>query len=314
MKTIHWFPVTLICFLFIGCEKNSTFNPSDLEKEQLSDAIYKNGVLISEILADPKQGGVEFIEIYNNSDQIVDLQSLEITTVNANGKRNRLHRISDKSEYLYPGRYKVLSKSSETLQDHYAYSDRLSFHSMETFPTLTNTRGAVLVFQNEELIDSLLYTVEMHDIFIKNTKGVSLERVDFNVSTNTSGNFISAAASYGYGTPGYQNSQAANDDSLSYGVSLLNEKFAPYKDETLDLHIGLPRGGMMANILVFNSAGNQVKKLRSNHRLGTRNIISWDGTDEQLNILPMGVYYIHTELYDSNGSLKTFKTTALLIR
>lgn len=308
------FLLTLTCFLLLACGKNPISDPLDAEKIQSVDTIYQEGVLISEILADPKQDGVEFIEIYNNSDRIVNLQSLEITTVNANGKRNRLHRVSDQSEYLYPRRYKVLSKSSETLQEHYPHPDQHAFLTMETFPTLTNTRGAVLVFQNEELIDSLFYTADMHDIFIKNPKGVSLERVDFNINTNSSDNFISAAATYDYATPGYENSQAVNADSHSYGVSLLNTKFAPDKDETLDLHIGLPRGGKMTNILIFNSLGKQVKKLRTNHRLGTRNTIRWNGTDEQLNILPTGVYYVHTELYDSKGGLETFKATALLIR
>lgn len=271
-------------------------------------------VLISEILPDPKKGGVEFIEIYNNTTQIIDLRSLEIASVNSSGKRNRLHRISDRSDYLYPGRYKVLSKDSQILQEQYSHQDGSSFYSMESFPSLTNTQGAVLLFHNEALIDSLFYTNKMHDIFIKTAKGVSLERVDFNQSTNLSGNFISAAATNGYATPGYQNSQAINEDSGSYGFSLRTDKFHPDKNETLELRIGFPKGGKMANIIIYNSSGKQVRKLFLNHRLGTRNIFHWNGQDDYDKVLPTGVYYVYTELYDSVGGLTSYKEACLLIR
>lgn len=302
-------------FALLGCKKTQDFETIDPQNNfPDNDGYVRNQVLISEILPDPKQEGVEFIEIYNHSDQIIDLQSLEITTVNASGKRNRLHRVSDESVYLYPGTYKVLSKNSEIVQNHYLHQDPRAFHSMESFPTLTNTQGAVLLFRNEELIDSLFYNEKMHDVFIKSPKGVSFERVDFDVATNLKGNFVSSAATHGYATPGYQNSQAINRDPKSYGISLFSKKFAPDRDETLELHIGFERGAKMANVLIYNSKGLQVKKLLTSHRLGTRNVIHWDGKDDYDRPLPAGVYYVYAELYDSVGQTKSFKEACLLIR
>lgn len=304
------------CLLFISaCSEHNLFEPTAPQTSLSGDSNYvPQQVLISEILADPKSDGVEFIEIYNHSDQIIDLRSLEITTVNSSGKRNRLHQVSKESVYLYPGSYKVLSKDSQILQEHYPSQVPQSFQSMETFPTLTNTQGAVLLFRNEQLVDSFSYHEKMHDAFIKNPKGVSLERVDFNTPTNIPGNFISAAANHGYATPGYQNSQALNQDTQSYGVYLINKKFAPEKEDNLELHIGFEKGGKMANVSVYSSNGISVKKLLSNHRLGTRNLVNWDGTDDQGKPVPSGVYYVYTELYSSVEQRESFKEACLLLR
>lgn len=316
MKTLYQLLLIVCYFTFLGCQKHSELEMlgSIQESAAESDVSVQEQVLISEILADPMQGGVEFIEIYNNSPHIIDLRSLEIASVNSSGKRNSLRRVSSESIHLYPGGYKILSKNSQIVQEQYPYQDERSFHTMESLPSLTNSQGAVLLFHNERLIDSLFYTVKMHDSFIKNTKGVSLERVDFTLPTNFPGNFVSAAATNNYATPGYRNSQAINRESDTYGVSLLNESFSPEKGETLNIHIELARGGEMVNVLIYNSAGKQVKTLGSNHRLGTKNTFSWNGENDQGRALPAGIYYVFIELYNSLGRLESFKKTSLLIR
>src|SRR5690606_10733046 len=124
------------------------------------------------------------------------------------------------SAYIYPFTYKLLSLNSIIVQSHYPFQDQTTFHEMASFPTLTNSLGAVILLREEQVIDSLFYTVGMHDVFIKNSKGVSLERVSFNKSSNTQGNFISAAANTGYATPGYENSQLESQEAPNQSIFL----------------------------------------------------------------------------------------------
>src|SRR5690606_5092601 len=95
-----------------------------------------------------------------------------------------------------------------------------AFHNMDSFPVLTNEKGAVILFMNEMAIDSLHYHSSMHNRFIKNAKGVSLERTNFHQPGHIPESFLSAAASSGYATPGYLNSQTENREPIQKNVFL----------------------------------------------------------------------------------------------
>src|SRR5690606_29005740 len=153
------------------------------------------------------------------------------------------------------------------------------------FPTLTNSLGAVILLREEQVIDSLFYTVGMHDVFIKNSKGVSLERVSFNKSSNTQGNFISAAANTGYATPGYKNSQLESQEAPNQSIFLNSKTFAPSSGEQLEINFHFNKGGQMANLFIYNRSGKKVRSFLKNHRVGTKDRITWDGKDDNNNTL-----------------------------
>jgi len=292
-----------------GCDKKETTNLNNKLPES-NDEIA--GVLISEILPDPKKDGVEFVEIYNNSMKVIDLQTLQLASTNSNGKRSKLHAISKSSVLIYPFTYKLLSTNSEIVQTHYPIQDTSAFHNMLSFPTLTNSQGSVILFSNEIPIDSLYYQVDMHDVFIKNPKGVSLERVGFNKPTNAAENFISAAATVGYATPGYQNSQLENKKPINQTFFLSSKTFAPSLNEQLKINFRFHEGGKMVNLLIFNSSGREVRSLLKNHRLGTKDLILWDGLNNENQKLPFGVYFLSIEIFDSKGNLNIYKDSCVL--
>jgi len=298
-----------IFILFIACKKTELIR---LEKEDEYVDLKIEDILISEILPDPKKDGVEFVEIYNNSTRLIDLSALQLATTNSTGKRSKLHPISNISTYLYPFTYKLLSLDSKAVQSHYPFQDQNTFHEMSSFPTLTNSQGAVLLFREEQLIDSLFYSVGMHDVFIKNSKGVSLERVSFNKPTNRKDNFISSAASTGYGTPGYENSQLENQDAPSQLISLSSKTFAPNQGEQLKIDLHFAKGGKMANLVIYNGSGKRVRNLLKSHRLGVKNSITWNGKDDNNMHLSTGIYHLFIELYDSKGNRNTYKKSCVL--
>lgn len=295
--------------LLSGCDKDKLINtipPYADTPEEFT------GILISEILVDPKKDGVEFVEIYNNSTEIIDLNSLQLASVNATGKRSKLHPVSTSSIHIPPFTYKVLSRNSEKVQAQYPYQNKNTFHNMSSFPVLTNTQGAVILFMNETAIDSLHYNLAMHSPFIKNAKGVSLERVNFHISSHIKGNFLSAAASNGYATPGYQNSQSENKEPIPKTVSLGEQVLNPARNKTLTINILHSTGGKMANIHIYNAKGTSVRNLAKNQLLGTKEQFEWDGKGDEAQALPTGIYYIYAEIFDSTGFLKTYKESCIL--
>jgi len=294
---------------FWSCKNTAIINPdTDVDDGDLEIS----DILISEILPDPQKGGVEFVEIYNNSTRLIDLNSLQLATMNSTGKRSKLHSISSSTVFIYPFTYKLLSLDSEIVQAHYSVPDKTALHTMASFPTLTNSQGAVILFSDEKPIDSLYYTAGLHDVFIKDPKGVSLERVSFSKPTNSIGNFISAAATAGYATPGYQNSQLENKEKVTQTIFLSSKIFNPDREEQLEINFNFNQGGKMANIFIFNSEGKKIRNLVTNHRLGTKDRIFWNGEDDKKELLPVGVYLLSIEIYDAEGNFKKYKESCVL--
>src|SRR5690554_2903555 len=298
-----------ISIFLLGCNKDkllSINSPYPDSTDELAD------ILISEILADPRKDGVEFVEIYNNSNQAINLNSLQLASDNATGKRSKLHSVDNSNTYISPFSYKLLSIDSEKVQAQYPFQNKSSFHSMLSFPVLTNNQGAVILFMNEIAIDSFHYNLTMHNPFIKNAKGVSLERVSFYFPGHITGAFLSAAASNGYATPGYHNSQSENKEPISKTVFLSEKIFNLNQDRQLLINIHLPSGGKMANMNIYNSKGISVRSLLKNQLLGTKEQFKWNGKGDKNQNLSTGIYYIYVEVFDNNGFLKTYKESCVL--
>jgi len=299
-----------VLVLLSGCSKDKPIYTDLIQTDSSSELA---DILISEILPDPQKDGVEFVEIYNNSNKTINLGSLQLASVNASGKRSKLHPVSGSGIYLSPFAYKLLSSNSEKVQAQYPFQSKSSFHSMPSFPVLTNTQGAVILFMNEVAIDSLHYNLSMHSPFIKNPKGVSLERTNFHLAGHLAGSFLSAAASSGYATPGYQNSQAENKEPIPRTVFLSEQVFSQNRNKEITVHIHLPTGGNMANIHIYNTKGSKVRSLAKNQLLGTKEEFAWDGKSDKNQPLPTGIYHLYVEIFNSNGLLKTFKESFVLV-
>lgn len=307
MKATYTLARILLVLTLISCKKESADSltlPDDPD----------NGadILISEILPNPQKDGEEFIELYNRSEKVIDLSQYAIASTNSKGTTGTARSISKSTLYFYPGTYKLLSKNPAAVLAQYPVPDPIETVSIEDLPQLTNSEGAVLLLKGEDTIDSLHYAEKMHDSFIRNPKGVSFERVSFSKATNNQGNFISASATTGFATPGYQNSQRENNQTNGPAVQLSKRSLSRDKNETIAIQFNLPVGGRMANIAIFSAAGSKVNQLVQNHRLGTLDHIFWDGQGATSRKLPVGSYYIHIELYDSYGLFHQYKEICFL--
>ncbi|RYY00036.1 MAG: hypothetical protein EOO35_00760 [Cyanobacteriota bacterium] len=79
---------------------------------------------------------------------------------------------------------------------------------MASLPTFPNESGTVILLDaNKKLFDRFDYIENLHHVMVDNKAGVSLEKADYNIPSAQYSNWHSAAASEGYATPGYANSQ-----------------------------------------------------------------------------------------------------------
>jgi len=277
-------------------------------------SIQPGDILINEILSNPKSDGVDFVELYNYSDKTIDLQQLYVASVNSVGTVGSQRKVSDRPIYLYPNQYKVLTTRPALVQRHYPNSDPSAFVEMPLLPNFNNETGGVVLYSNQRTIDSLFYTPQMQNPFLANPKGISLERQYFSQPTNLPGNFRSAATSVGGATPGYANSQSPIE-AVKHGFFLESQTFSPDNDgfeDEMGIAYLLPESGFMANVDIYNSSGQLVKKLYRNQSLATNGRMVWDGMSDAGQRLPLGIYVAVIEIYHARGATKMYRMSFVL--
>ncbi|WP_424059511.1 hypothetical protein, partial [Pedobacter sp.] len=66
-------------------------------------------MLISEILFNPRSGGVDFVEIYNNSNHEIDSKELQLANAKAAGAPASIKNVSSAKLMIAPGSYWVIT-------------------------------------------------------------------------------------------------------------------------------------------------------------------------------------------------------------
>lgn len=277
----------------------------------------RGDVLINELLFNPKPGGVDFVEVYNASDKILDLKDLKLATIFATKDSVISIRPVSASTILFqPKSYWVLTTQPDTVKAQYQTQNPDNFVKMSGFPSFNDDNGkAVLLNKDDARLDQLNYDKSMHFALIRDLNGVSLERSSFTQPTNAVGNFRSAAANVGYATPGYKNSQLIADGIAVEEISIPNKTFSPDNDgfeDVLSILFKFSQPNYAANVTIYNDQGALIKKLVRNETIGAEGQWIWDGLTDTNQKAKVGVYIIYAELFDLSGNVKKYKKTAVL--
>lgn len=285
----------------------------------LPQPILPNDIVINEVLFDPNDGGVDFVEIYNRSTKVVDLKNLLLCTEDTiTNTISDLNLIAPEGYLFFPGQYLVLSESSAAVQMQYPNAtviDRCL--DMDNIPSM-NVDGDIVVLADTgfHVIDKLIYYSSWHFPLLQETKGVSLERIDFDRTTQDATNWHSAAETAGFATPTQQNSEFNPSGADDGEVVIAQQIFSPDGDGfndvvNIDYHFTDP--GYVANISIYDSRGRLVKTLIRGELIGTeQGTFSWDGTMDDRTKARVGAYIIYFEVYSSDGKTKKYKRSCVL--
>lgn len=281
----------------------------------LPEPFSKGDLVINEVLFNPKTGGSDFIEIYNNSDKVIDLKTMRIANTDDIDSLNQIYAIAPQGLIMLPEQFVVLTENADDITLNYFGSDKLSM--IETsLPSMNDDEGVcVLVDGAGSRYDQLNYDDKMHFALLDDKNGVSLERIDYNRASNERTNWTSASATSGYGTPTRKNSQYMQSNAGRSLLSLSSEIFSPDGDgyqDLLNIYIKTPATGYTGTLSVYDNNGRLVKQLMRNDILGAENIISWDGINDNGEKANIGIYIIYLEVFDLKGNTIKEKITAVV--
>lgn len=285
----------------------------------LPDEVLPGDVLINEILFNPLGNGVDYVEVYNISSKVLDLNQLWLGNVRQtipNPPDTTLKDISNDSYLLLPAKYALLTTNKNVVLQQYQTSDEAVFVEMASFPTYPNSEGTVLLkAKTGALIDIFSYKETMHYPLLNTKKGVSLERISFDSPTDEGTNWHSAAESVGFGTPGVQNSMFRTFPEVDDAITIEPELFSPDgdgKDDVTSIAYRFEEAGYTMNIYLFNSVGQQIRHLVKSQLIAQEGVFHWDGIDENGNKASVGIYIVYVEVFDLSGSVKAYKKSVVV--
>lgn len=282
----------------------------------IPSTISPKDVVINEILFNPPEGGVDFIEIYNCSAKVVDLKTLFLCHFDTMTQTvSDVKRITSASYLFFPGEYLVLTENAEIVKSQYKTENPQAFLNVEVLPSMNTNSGNIALKSMNELIDQLTYREQMHFALLKETRGISLERVYFGRSTNDVTNWHSASSSVDFATPGYKNSQYVDELLTDDAVSVYPEIFSPDEDgvdDLVTLQYRLEEPVHTITILIYDEQGRLVRTLVNNRFIGTEGSYSWDGINDQHEKERKGMYILFTRITNDSGKIKVYKKVCVL--
>ncbi len=282
----------------------------------LPEAPVANDVVINEILFDPNTGGVDFVELYNRSNKTINLKDLRLGSMDTLTSTLKDTEILTEEGYLlFPESYVAISENGMSVKQQYLTPNPKGFLDVADLPSMNTDDDVVTLSDaNFNVIDNFKYTAKMHFPLLVTTKGVSLERIDFNRATDDRTNWNSAAEAVGFATPAYRNSQYLQADGGS-GVTIPNPLFSPDNDgynDVLNISYKLDESGKAANVYIYDSKGRQVRHLIRNEQLAQDGTLSWNGINDDNEKAPIGIYVVYVELFNLSGKVNKYKLSCTL--
>lgn len=291
--------------------------PGTFTKTGIPSLALPGDCIINEILFNPRSNGYDYVEIYNNSDKIIDLALLIVANRSFNGSIGSPVSISGSPRYLFPSDHVVLTENVNNLALNYFVKEpgQVAEISLPSFP---DTEGTVIILNSQgEIMDEVRYKDDWHFKLISEPEGIALERIDPNASSVDPANWHSAASTAGYGTPGYKNSQFRGLPVTGEIIRIEPKLFSPDNDGRDDITSILYRvdeQGYMGSITIFDSRGLIIRHLVRNALMGISGYWNWDGLDDKGKKLPAGVYIVFAEIFNLEGKVVRVKRAVVLAR
>jgi hypothetical protein len=274
-----------------------------------------NQLFINEVLFNPRSGGVDFVELYNNSNKLIDVKDLMLAKRDELGNIDQIENIAPAGFTINPNSYVVIASDPEILQQQYYCMFPEQIVRANT-PSMNDDAGNIILLNTQgAVLDELVYDDKMHVPLLDDKDGVSIERIDAARSANERTNWTSAAASFGYATPTYKNSQYLITDRAESVMELQPKTISPDGDgyeDVMNINYLLSEYGYTGTLTVFNAAGKEVKQLFKNNILGTSGTYTWDGTADNGQKVPIGLYVFYFEIFNLKGEVKSYKTVGVV--
>lgn len=277
------------------------------------------GVVLNEVMFDPATGESRYVELFNRTDTAFGLRNWALGIRQEEGWK--YYKITDDTAVLEAGAYMAWAKEARKVALS-ASACRENIFTAKTFPTLDNKEGYLrlvwlppkgdTLHRDTVPIDEILYSERSHHWLLNDTKGVALERLRAEVSGLLPENWMSAAETSGFATPGCGNShsypatQERQEDYFVFTPPLVTPNNDGVNDFTV-LTWDNRLDGFVCSMAVYDERGRKVHQLCNKKLLGTGGSLRYDAVDDGGRVLRAGIYAVLVELLRPDGKIKRLR-------
>ena len=281
--------------------------PNRPNEPDATEQVEPREIVLNEILFDPQPRGSEYIELYNRSDRTLSTHGLAIALRKSDGHLGTRHSLTSLATTLAPGDYLVLTSDPNGVTSLFR-TPALDVIRRFKLPALNNQGATIVLLRTADstVVDEVTYSAKWHSSAVKIRKGVALERISPDGSSQEAANWTSASSETGYGTPGYKNSQSGTSSQIEEGATISEPEYnASTRDYLIRYRMDKP--DYRCQMAVYSSNGQKVAVIANNQLLTPEGEIRWDGAG-----LSPGVYIFHVELYHPDGSSQHIRKPLLV--
>jgi hypothetical protein len=304
-------------------EKMSDFAGNRIEKRLfefgLTEEPERGDLLFNELMFNPLPGDQDYIELYNNSDKIIDASRILLVSVDdAIRDTSRIYQLSAERRCILPGTYFAITTNRKRILERYPESDPEHVFEIPYLPSMSDDAGH-LVLLNRQLdkIDEVYYNQKMHYSLLSGYEGIALEKSDPAGNSALAVNWHSASESSGWGTPGKENSVYVSIPVTTDRIVLSSTRITPDgdgNDDLLSIQMNLTGNGNVISVSVFDENGSFVKKITDNFLAGPQASLIWDATADDGTPVGSGIYIILIRLFDDAGKTEQWKKICVVLR
>lgn len=259
----------------------------------------KHELVFNEVLFNPKTGGKDYIELFNRSNHLINLNR----TYFLDPLSGMILKLADSFKVLYPQTYALLTTDTMGVCKDYSCggNPNLKVQMIELPDMPDEGTTLILINQNSEMVDSFTFDESWHFSMIKDRNGVGLERINPEPLNPARSNWTSASSLSGYGTPGKENSQYLSLNPIDGIFSLSSHTISPDNDGFEDfilMRYQMNESDYLCTVRLYDSRGLLVSEPYVNFSLGISGALEFEGVNDKAEILPEGVYLMHVKRHN----------------
>ncbi|MBD3639325.1 MAG: lamin tail domain-containing protein [Crocinitomicaceae bacterium] len=278
----------------------------------IPDTIVQGDIILNEVMFNPLTGGSDYVEVYNHSDKILDLQ--EVFLANWDDSIANYKSLITEQYLFLPGEYVLITEDTNDIINDFTIYGVGTFIEAD-LPTYPNDSGTVYLLSKDSLLlDYFHYDEDYHFDLISDEDGKSLERLSFDGAMNDPDIWHTAAEYVEWGTPGYENSQQLNPE-IDGEVSIDPKIFSPDNDgyqDVISINVALTSTDNVVDVEIFDNRGRLIRLLKDNYFVGNEATFTWDGINDEGEKATIGTYIILVSVVDENGNQQQYKLVAVL--